>query len=76
MAEQGGCHSEMITQLLRHVTSTSHDADAKGDIFRRTIHAPSLLVIALAGYIFGVTEKGGGAALPPPGRRRPKKSLV
>ena len=39
-------HSEMITQLLRHVTPSRRDADIKGDIFRRTIYPPSLVVIA------------------------------
>ena len=39
-------HSEMTTQLLCHVTSRPHDADAKGDIFRRTIYPPSLVIIA------------------------------
>ena len=37
----------MITQLLRHVTPSRRDADIKGDIFRRTIYPPSLVVIAL-----------------------------
>ena len=46
MADQDGRHSEMITQLLRHMPSSSHDADVKGDIFRRTIYPPSLVVIA------------------------------
>ena len=36
----------MITQLLRQVTSSPHDADAKEDIFRHTIYPPSLVVIA------------------------------
>ena len=29
MADQDGRHSEMITELLRHVTSSRHVADAK-----------------------------------------------
>ena len=45
MADQDSRHSEMIMQLLRHVTSPPHDADVKGDIFRRTIHPRSLVVI-------------------------------
>ena len=49
MADQDGQHSEMITQLLRHVTSQPHDADVEGDIFRHTIYPPSLVVI---GFIF------------------------
>ena len=35
--DQDGHHSEMITQLLLHVTSSAHNGDVKGDIFRRTI---------------------------------------
>ena len=31
---QDGRHSDVLTQLFRHVTSSLHDADAKGDIFR------------------------------------------
>ena len=46
MAEQDGRHSEMITQLLRHVTSQPHDADVKGDIFRHTIYPLSFVIIA------------------------------
>ena len=46
MANQDGRHSEMITQLLRHVASQTHDADVKGDIFRHTIYPASLVVIA------------------------------
>ena len=55
----------MITQLLRHVTSSSHDADVKGDIFRRTIYPPSLVVIA---FIFSELQRGGGGGgiRPPP----------
>ena len=49
--------SEMIAQLLRHVTSSPHDADVKGDILRRTIYLPSLVVIA---FIFSELRRGGG----------------
>ena len=56
-----------ITQLLRHVTSSPHDADVKGDIFRRTIYPPSLVVIAL---MFSELRRG----CPSPGRRRTKKA--
>ena len=48
MAGQYGRHSEMITQLLRHVTLSSHDADVKGDTIRRAIYLPSLVVVALS----------------------------
>ena len=63
MADQDGRHSEMITQLLRHVTSQPHDADVKGDIFRHTIYPPSLVVIA---FIFSELRKGGGGGIRPP----------
>ena len=62
MADQDRRHSEMITQLLRHVTSHRHDADVKGDIFRHTIYPPSLVVIA---FIF--SELRRGVEYPPPG---------
>ena len=56
MADQDGRHSEITTQLLRHVTSSNHDVDFKGDIFRRTIYP--LVVIA---FIFSeLREEGGG----------------
>ena len=41
-----GRHSEVITQLLRHVTSSPHNADVKGDILRHTIYPPSLVAVA------------------------------
>ena len=40
MADQDGRHSEMITQLLRHLTSSPHDAEAKGAHFQ-TYYLPS-----------------------------------
>ena len=67
MVDQDGLRSEIITQLLRHVTSSSYDADLKGEIFRRTVYHPSLVVIA---FIFGVTRDSPPAH---PGRRRLKK---
>ena len=62
MADQDGRHSEMITQLLRHVTSQPQDADVKGDIFRHTICPPSFIVIA---FIFSELRRGGGICPPP-----------
>ena len=56
MVDQDGRHSDMITQLLSHWTSSPHYADAKGEIFRRTIYPPNLVVIA---FIF--SEFRGGA---------------
>ena len=57
MADQDGCHSELIMQLLRHVTSSLHDADVKEYIFRRTGYPPSLVVIA---FIFSELCMGAG----------------
>ena len=61
MADHLVPHSEMITQLLRHVTPSPPDAGVKGDIFRRSIYPPSLVVIA---FIFSelrrVMVAGGG----------------
>ena len=57
MADQDGRHSEMVTQLLRHVTSSPHNGDVKGDIFRRTIYPPNVVVIA---FIYSRSYGGGG----------------
>ena len=63
MADQDGRHSKLNTQILRHVTSSPHDAEVKGDIFRRTIYPPSLAVIAI---IFLELRRGGGRNPPSP----------
>ena len=68
MADQGGHHSEMITQLLRYVTSSAHDADVKGYIFSHTIYHPGFVVEAFISRSYG-----GGIRPHPPGLRRPKK---
>ena len=57
MVDQDGCHSEMISQLLRQVTSSPHDADVKGDVSRRSIYPPSLVMIA---FIFLELRRGRG----------------
>ena len=62
MVDQDGRHSQMITQLLRHLTSAPHHAVVKGDILRYTIYPPSLTVIA---FIFSELQREGG---------RPKKA--
>ena len=54
---QDGRHSEMVTQLLRHMTSQPHNPDVKGDIFRHTLYPPSVVSIA---YIFSELRGGGG----------------
>ena len=64
MADQDGHHSEMIMQLLRHVTSSPRDPNVKGDIFRHTIYPPSLITVALYSQSYG--GGGGGAESPPP----------
>ena len=67
MAARDGRHSEMITQLLRHVTSSPHDADVKGDILRRNTHPPSFVAMA---FIFFEIRRGAESA------QKTKKSLV
>ena len=57
MADQNGRHSEMVTQLLRHVTSQLHNADVKGDILDIV---PTLQVSLSQLFILGVTEEGWG----------------
>ena len=63
MADQDGRHSEMIMQLLRHMTLSPHDVHAKGDISRGTIYPPHLIVIA---FIFSELRRGCGIPPPPP----------
>ena len=46
MADQYGRYSEMGIQLLCHVTSSPHNANIRGDIFRHTIYPPSVVIIA------------------------------
>ena len=80
MADKDGRHSEMITQLLLHVTSSPHDADAKGDSLRRTIYPLSLVVIP---FLFSeLRRRGEGAESVPPrppvveGQKKPSISRV
>ena len=54
MVDQDGHYPEMITQLLRHMTSSPHIAEVKGDIFRHTIYPPSLVVIV---FIFSELQR-------------------
>ena len=63
MADKDGRHSEVITKLSHHVTSSPYDTDVKEDIFRLTIYPPSLVVIA---FIFSELRRGWGRNLPPP----------
>ena len=63
MADQDSRHSEMIRQLLYHVTLSPHDLDVKGDIFRRTIYPPSVVVIA---FIFSELRRGRGGEFASP----------
>ena len=55
MAVKDGRHSEIITQLLRHVTPSPHDVEVKVYIFRRMINPPSLVVIS---FIFSELRRG------------------
>ena len=64
MADQDDRHSEKITQLLRHVTSSLHGADVEGGNFTFTISPPSLVVIA---FIFSELRREVG--IPPPPHR-------
>ena len=59
MAGQDGRHSEMLTQLLRHVTYY---------VLLKS-HCYSYLILGVTGE-----EGRGGGQNPPPGRRRPKKA--
>ena len=73
---QDGRHSEMITQLLRPVTSSPHDEDVKGDIFRRTIYPPSLVVVV---FIFSELRRGDwevGESAPSPFVEDQKKPVL
>ena len=65
MADQNGRHSEMVTQLLRHVTSQPHNADVKGDIFRHSTYPPSVVVIAVYSRDYGGGVGGSGICSPP-----------
>lgn len=53
MTDQDRHHSEMVKQLLRHVT---HNADFKGDIFRQAISRLQIVILTvqcnLKKYIF------------------------
>ena len=56
---QFGRHLTIMIPLQRHMTSSLHVADVKGDIFGRNISPPSVIVIAF--YTCEVMEgKGGG----------------
>ena len=78
MADLDGRHSEMITQLLRRVTSLPHDANVKGHIVRRI----RTLQVSLSFDILRITEReggGGGGGQNPPSPsviQKTKKSLV
>ena len=56
------------------MTSSAHDADLKGNNFRRTMHPQSFIAVA---FIFSELVGGGGLPEPPsPRSRRSKKSPV
>ena len=66
MADQYGRRLEIMTLFPRHVTSSAHYADLKGNNFRRTIHLQSFIAVAFA---FSKLEGGGGGVpeAPPSG---------
>ena len=66
MADHNLRHSEIITHLLRLLTSSTHDVDVKEDIFKRTIYRPRLVVIAL---IFSELRRGQFRPPPPPSKK-------
>ena len=65
---QFGRHLTIMIPLQRHMTSSLHVADVKGDIFGRTISPPSVIVIAF--YAYEAMEGGGGGGA---WERNPKK---
>ena len=72
MADQYGRHLEIMTYFPRHVTSSAHDVDLKGNNFRRAIHPQSFIAVA---FIFSELDRGASGGPPPsPGpedRKRP-----
>ena len=60
MADQDGLHPHIMTQLLRHVISSPHDADVKRDTFRHTILPPNFVFIA---FVFSELRSGGEGIL-------------
>ena len=52
------------------MTSSAHDADLKGNNFRRTIHPQSFIVVA---FIFWELDGGGASGAPPPVQKIAKK---
>ena len=58
---QDGHHLTIMMPLQRHMTSSLHVADVKGDIFGRTISPPSVIVIAfILAELYRVQWGGGG----------------
>ena len=62
MADQYGRRLEIMTLFPRHVTSSAHDADLKGNYFRRTIYPQSFIAVA---FIFSELDRGDFRSLPP-----------
>ena len=52
------------------MTSSAHDADLKGNYFRRTIHPLSFIAVA---FIFSELDGGASGAPPPPVQKIEKK---
>ena len=70
MADQYGRCLEIMTKFPRHVTSSAHDADLKGNYFRRIIHPQSSIAVA---FIFSELDRGGFRSPPPPVQKIEKK---
>ena len=70
MADQYGRHLEIMTSFPRHVTSSAHDTDLKGNNFRRTIHPQSFIGVA---FIFSELDRGGFRSPTPPVQKVEKK---
>ena len=58
--------NDRVTQLLHHATSSPHEVDFKGDIFRRTIYPPNLGAIPFIFSELWRREGGGGWRNPRP----------
>ena len=59
MADQYGRRLEIMTQFPRDVTSSTHDADLKGNRFRRTIHPQSFIAVAFIFLVQKIEKKLG-----------------
>ena len=61
-----------MAQFLRHVTSSPHDADHKGDTFRHTIYPPRFSVIPF----ISLELQGAWIPTPPPPPRLNRVKII